>query len=153
MVLNFLEEIDLVWYENVEFWSRLIPKNLIDWTFSILEFPTRISYNIIMEVQYENIMYLVLETFKFILLKINRLLTPLGSMLMWVVNKSVMSLKSFGMQVERVLSSAKTINLRKLDDWVKSLINNQKSNGPRLKTWGTPIENRGLIEVHRVTKY
>ena len=57
------------------------------------------------------------------------------------------------MQVERVLSSAKTINLRKLDDWVKSLINNQKSNGPRLKTWGTPIENRGLIEVHRVTKY
>ena len=119
---------------NVRCLSKIIPKNLILLVSSIVADPSLISVkcNIFL---HEKIIYFVLSALIQIRFYVSQLLILLRSWLRVNVNSRAFSSAN---EVDRVLSSANSINCDKDDELGRSFINNRNNNGPRKDPCGTP---------------
>ena len=137
--LNIFQTITPTWFLNVRCLWKIIPNNLILFISSI------VADLILMLVKcnsflYENIIYFVMSALIQIRFDVCQLLTLLSSWFRVNVNSRAFS---SGNEVDRVLSSANSINLNKDDEFGRSLINNIET-----------IMDRGqtLVELHDLLK-
>ena len=137
--LNIFRTITSTWFLNVRCLWKIIPNNLILFISSI------VADLILMLVKcnsflYDNIIYLVMSALIQIRFDVSHLLTLLSSWLRVNVNYRAFS---SGNDVDRVLSSANSINLNKDDEFGRSLINNIETKMDRGQT---------LVELHDLLK-
>ena len=130
--LDIFRAITSTWYLNVRCLSKIIPKSLILFVSSIVADPILILVKCYISL-YEKIISFSLSALIQRRFDISQLLTLLSS---WFnVNSRAFSSVN---EVDRVLSSANSINLNKEDEFDISFINNRNNYGPRTDPCGTP---------------
>ena len=131
---DIFRAITSTWFLNVRCLSKIIPNSLILLVSFIVADP------ILMLVKcnsflYEKIIYFVLSALIQMRFDVSQLLTLLSSWLRVNVNSRAFSSAN---KVDRVLSSANSINLNKDDEFGRSFINIRNNNGPRTDHCRTP---------------
>ena len=132
--LDIFQAITSTWFLNVRCLPKIITKNLILLVLSIVADPILILVKS-NSFLYEQIIYFVLSALIQIRFAVSQLLTLLSSWLRVNVNSRAFSSAN---EVDRVLSSANSINLNKEDEFGRSFINNRNNNGPGTDPRGTP---------------
>ena len=123
-----------MWFLNFKFSSKVIPKNSIFLVGAMTYLPSRIGRSNIFFL-YETAIWWLLWVLTLILFTFSRWLIVSKFPLIESVMLSIgMFLK---LQVE-VRSSAKRVNLKKIEHFGKSLMNMRKSRGPSIEPRGTP---------------
>ena len=129
---DIFRAITSTWCLNVRCSSKIIPKNLILLVSSI------VAGKILILVKCDSFLYeitnFVLSALIQIRFDVSQLLTLLSSWLRVNLNSRAFSSAN---EVDRVLSSANSINLNKDDEFGRSFINIRNSNGPRTDPCGT----------------
>ena len=144
MDLEILEQMWFTCWVKFKFSSIKIPKNFIQFERKIIcPVSIKIEPRSATDLHEYNI-YLVFETFIWILFEFNQLLM---NRKFWFIIKWIDEDSAFLNGSETVLSSAKSKNLKISEEFGRSLINNRNNNGPSTLPWGTPWDTGRIREL------